>query len=83
MTDIGQGHHRRGAWLRRLWWKRVRRYRYEICHDCGRPVGLVWQAADALWLWVVGHEGGILCIRCFDQRCDEDAYVLRWVPEKL
>lgn len=26
------------ARLRRLWWQRVRRYRYEVCDDCGRPV---------------------------------------------
>ena len=52
------------ARTRRLWWKRVRRYRYETCgrpdhphrtitHGCGRPVGLVWHASPGVWNYVV------------------------------
>lgn len=50
--------------LRRFYWKRVRRYRYEICgsvvrgtegeatvrrYGCGRPVGLCWRAETGFW----------------------------------
>ena len=52
------------ARLRRAWWKRARRYRFETCgsvvrgteaeatirrYGCGRPVGVVWVAPDDLW----------------------------------
>ena len=64
--------HRLGSALRRFYWKRVRRYRYEICgsaappsegrevikrYGCGRPVGLVWTAPTGLWDRIVDpHE---------------------------
>lgn len=56
------------ATIRRFYWKRVRRYRYETCgsvprgapaymvirrYGCGRPVGLVWGASTGLWNYVV------------------------------
>lgn len=60
--------------LRRLYWKRVRRYRYEICgsvvrgteaepvirrYGCGRPVFLCWRAETSFWhRMVTGHPLG-------------------------
>lgn len=55
------------ALLRRIWWKRVRRYRYEICgscvggpalatirrYGCGRPIGPLWRVPTPLWNFVV------------------------------
>lgn len=56
---------------RRWYWKRVRRYRYEICgsvvagtvaeqtirrYGCGRPVGLVWRAETGFWHHMVTGE---------------------------
>lgn len=57
--------------VRAFYWKRVRRYRYEICgavvpgtvaeatirrYGCGRPVGLCWRAESGFWhLMVTGR----------------------------
>ncbi len=52
------------ARTRRLYWKHIRRYRYETCgrpnhphatimRGCGRPVGLVWRASSPTWTYVV------------------------------
>jgi hypothetical protein len=53
-----------------LYWRHVRRYEFEVCHRCGHPVGLVWRTSDDLWRQVMGHSGGVLCVRCFDQAAD-------------
>ncbi len=66
------------AWTRWLWWRLVRRYRYEVCRKCGRPVGLVWRAADELWVEVIGHRGNIRCIPCFDRECLDRGITLGW-----
>lgn len=59
---------------RRFYWRHVRRYDGEICHDCGRPVaravGSWWRATDLLWLRVVRDNRTILCPRCFIARAD-------------
>lgn len=66
----------------RYWWHRyVRRYRYEICRACGRPVGLVWTTEDALWNDVVGGPHGIRCIPCFDAELEHRGLFVRWVPK--
>lgn len=54
--------------LRRFYWKRIRRYRYEVCgsvprrspaymvirrYGCGRPIGPVWRASTGIWNYVV------------------------------
>ena len=58
------------AVVRRTWWRRIRRYRYEICgscaggpaqatirrYGCGRPVGLVWRADSGFWNRMVTGE---------------------------
>ena len=54
------------ALTRRLYWRHIRRYRYETCgrpnhpHDtirrgCGRPVGLVWRTQTGIWNYVVAE----------------------------
>lgn len=65
----------------RCWaWRFLRRYRYEMCQRCGRPVEVVWTAPDALWLEVHESEGGIRCVECFDRDCDEQGISVRWRP---
>lgn len=67
--------------LRRFYWQRIRRYRSEICRDCGRPVRVVWTAPNDAWKRVWGDEGSILCIPCFDARYEAKyGVLLRWVP---
>jgi len=55
------------ARTRRLYWKHVRRYRFETCgrpnhlHDtirrgCGRPVGVVWRAPSGVWNYVIAGQ---------------------------
>lgn len=59
--------------VRHFWWRRIRRYAYEICDRCGRPssggVGYVgrdhdgvmpttcWFAVSDLWNFVMGGPG--------------------------
>jgi hypothetical protein len=68
------------ARLRCLWHHLICGCRYEICGECGRPVGVVWLAPDALWLTVVGHEGGTLCVPCFDAQLQQQDVAVTWVP---
>lgn len=63
------------ARTRRFYWKRVRRYRFEICgrprhphgtitRGCGRPVELVWRASSGMWNYVVtGREQTVYTVR--------------------
>jgi hypothetical protein len=69
------------ARLRCLWHHLICGCRYEICGECGRPVGVVWLASNALWLEVVGHEGGTLCIPCFSAQLQRRDVPVTWVPE--
>lgn len=71
--------------LRRFYWKRIRRYRYEMCQRCGRPVGKScpswWSADDALWLEVEGGQGeGIRCIPCFTDDARAKGVSIFWRP---
>lgn len=68
--------------LRRWYWKHIRGEEGEICHDCGRPVRIVWTAPDWMWAEAMGHAGGILCPPCFDVRMGHpNALFIRWTPE--
>lgn len=55
----------RRARLRRWWWRHVRRHHGEICHQCGKPVGVFWLVPDHVWKLVAGGPG-LWCIPCFD-----------------
>lgn len=67
---------------RALWHYVIRRYAYEICLDCGRPVGphtgSWWSAPDLLWNTVVGAEEGVLCPPCFTGRAQARGFVIKW-----
>jgi hypothetical protein len=60
-----------GAKLRWVYWRHVRRYDSEVCHECGRPVmrGIAswWHAPDELWQEVGGPKRGVLCPACFSE----------------
>lgn len=70
--------------FRRFYWRHVRRYAYEICHECGRPVARCsptwWRADDALWLKVVGQSEGLLCIPCFTHKAEGKGLLIYWAP---
>lgn len=67
------------AAIRRFYWKRVRRHRYEICgsvnrlspayevirrYGCGRPIGPVWTASTGLWNYIVtGQDQTVYTVR--------------------
>lgn len=66
------------ASVRRFYWKRIRRHRYEICgtcaggpgqavihaYGCGRPIGRLWRAPTWLWNFVVaGQDHTIYTVR--------------------
>lgn len=66
------------AQLRRFYWKRIRRYRYEICgscpggpaeatirhYGCGRPIGPLWRVPTPLWNFVTaGIDQTVLTVR--------------------
>jgi hypothetical protein len=69
------------ARLRAFWHHVCRGYSEETCGKCGRPVGLAWLASDALWVDVIGGEGGIRCIPCFDRALEQRGTFVRWRPE--
>jgi hypothetical protein len=80
------------ARLRRFYWQRIRRHDSEICHSCGRPVGLVWWCFDpGLWERVTGNRAngqepasGLRCIPCFDREAREaGAGWIEWAPLNL
>lgn len=60
------------AMARALFAYLILRHDSEVCFDCGRRVeksiGTYWRTNNRLWNSVVGHEGGILCVRCFVER---------------
>lgn len=68
------------ARARAFWHHVVRGYDYEVCGECGRPVSQTWLTDDQLWIDVMGHEGGLLCIRCFDGKLERPGRMVRWVP---
>lgn len=68
------------ARARAFWHHVVRGYRYEICRECGRPVGLVWLAPNDLWLAVFGTEAGIRCIPCFNAELESRGVYVSWRP---
>jgi len=71
------------ALLRALWWRHVRRYEYEVCHMCGRPVGRCtgswWRADDELWIDGGGPLWGVLCPPCFTRCCDAAGQPVHYV----
>lgn len=86
--------HRRGRTppttsFRRWFWQRIRRYRYEMCGSCGRPVGhhhrfgneplTWWRAPDDLWNAIEGGAGGLRCPQCFTRDCDNAGVPIHWV----
>jgi hypothetical protein len=70
------------ARARAFWHHVVRGYRYEICDECGRPVGLVWLAADDLWLEVSGTKAGVRCISCFNTELEKRGVFVSWRPTR-
>ena len=77
----------RFARLRLIWWYIVRRYESELCQRCGRPVGLVFHAPDAIWERITGEArspggeagGGVLCPYCVDDLATAKGLpFLRW-----
>jgi hypothetical protein len=71
------------SWLRR-WWRRLLGDRtLEWCQSCGRTVAVVWLAVpDVLWNEVHGRDD-VLCVPCFDARCEERGVVLTWEAREL
>ncbi len=65
---------------RAFWHHVIRRYDTETCR-CGRPVAVAWLAEDAVWLDVIGSDGGIRCIPCFDRELERRGRFVRWRPE--
>lgn len=72
----------RRARLRAFWHYILRRYRYEICMECGRPVGphtgSWWQAPDDLWEQVTGGPSGVMCPPCFTAAADAIGEPIYW-----
>jgi hypothetical protein len=68
------------ARARAFWHHVVRGYDYEVCGECGRPVNQTWLTDDQTWIDVMGHEGGLLCLRCFDGKLERPGRMVRWVP---
>jgi hypothetical protein len=71
--------------LRRFFWRRARRYAYELCHACGRPVArgtgpAWWSAPDDLWYEVRGSENGVRCMACFTAEALAKGVQVYWRP---
>lgn len=58
-------------------------HRTEICQRCGHPVYVVWWGPSREWKEVVGHDGGVLCIPCFDKAAYAKGHSYRWVPKDI
>lgn len=52
----------------------------ERCQDCGRGYPL-WRVSDDLYLEVIGNNGGLLCLGCFDERASDKGICLLWTPK--
>ena len=52
----------------------------EKCMKCGSMVEQVWHADDDVWNNLSGYPDGdgLLCIRCFDRRAQEQGVYLYW-----
>lgn len=76
----------RRARVRCFWHTAVRGYAYEVCDECGRPVGATtgswWSAPDDLWHEVVGtpadDHSGVLCPPCFTLKAERVGVLVRW-----
>lgn len=70
------------AKARWLYWRWVRRYRYEVCYACGRPDSIPtwWHVSDELWERVEGGPGGIRCAPCFTRDCQALGITVSWTP---
>ena len=55
----------------------------EHCQNCGRAYDYVWYAPNDLWNGLMGGEGGLRCIDCFDELCREKNIYLRWTCEDV
>ena len=71
------------ARARVFWHHVVRHYEHEVCGDCGRPVGVVWLTESGLWRRVMGDDGGLLCVGCFDEKVRGRGGPIAWVPIRL
>lgn len=61
-------------------------YESEICTICGRAVEVVWWCEDnLLWEELTDYKngGGVLCVRCFDDRASNKGIVLNWNPSVI
>ena len=68
------------ARARALWHHVLCHYGSETCGECGRRVEAAWLADNNLWREVMGHDGGLLCIRCFDRELARRGRFVRWIP---
>lgn len=68
------------ARARAFWHHVVRGYGLETCGNCGRQVEAAWLADSDLWREIMGHDGGLLCIRCFDGELARRGRFARWIP---
>lgn len=68
---------------RAVWLVLVLGYYLEVCERCGRKVGLVWHANDALYQRATAAgAAGIFCPACFTilaERVTPDGYLV-WQP---
>lgn len=80
------------ALLRAAYWMFVRGYECEVCHNCGRPIRVVWWCYDdVLWTAVTGNEkppgsecaAGTWCIDCFDEAAQKRVGWIEWSPGNL
>jgi hypothetical protein len=72
----------RRARLRGFWHYIMRGYQYEICKQCGRPVGphtgSWWYAPTNLWAELIGEPIGTLCPPCFTAAGDAVGISIYW-----
>lgn len=75
------------AIFRAFWHVVIRRYVYEICASCGRPVSSAihtyWIAPDELWEQINGQSGGVLCPRCFARRAEKSGIAIAWLGLRM
>lgn len=69
------------ARARSFWHHVICKHSSEVCGECGRPVEQAWLADNETWQNVMGDEGGLLCISCFDAMLEGHGHFVRWVPE--